>query len=215
MPKDYYSILSVQRSATPDEVRDRFRQLARERHPDRFQGAERAKAELDFQELTEAFNVLLNPDRRRQLDLELARPQADTGGNESARLTRFHMEAGVAFYREGNYHQAAEAFERVTQLDAKSHQAWHHLAQALALQKRNLSRAASAIAKACELNPVNPAYLKLAGRIHAEVGMADKAERYYNEALALGGEDAAVSKALDELRARSRKGWTGLFGRGS
>ena len=73
MAKDYYSILSVMRSATPEEIRNRFRQLARERHPDRFQGAERAKAEGDFQEITEAFNMLSNPERRRQIDLELAR----------------------------------------------------------------------------------------------------------------------------------------------
>jgi hypothetical protein len=43
----------------------------------------------------------------------------------------------------------------------------------------------------------------------------DKAERYYNEAIALGGEDAAVTKALEELRARSKKGRSGLFGRAS
>src|SRR5512145_875703 len=215
MAKDYYTILSVKRNATPEEIRDRFRQLARERHPDRFQGEERARAELKFQELTEAFNVLSSPERRRQLDLELARPVADTGGSDSARMLRFHLEAGVGFYRDGSFAQAAESFERVTELDPNHHQAWHHLAQALLQQRRYLPKAAAAIARACELNPVSPAYMKLAGRIHAEAGMVDKAERYYNEALALGGEDLAVTKALEGIRARARKGWSGLFGRGS
>jgi curved DNA-binding protein CbpA len=214
MAKDYYSILSVARSANPDEIRERFRQLARERHPDRFQGEERAQAEGAFQEITEAFNVLSNPERRRQHDLELARPTAEAGG-ETPRLTKFHLEAGVAFYRDGNFVQAAENFEKVTELDPQNHQAWHHLAQSLAHQRRNLAKAVSAIAKACELNPVSVQYLKLAGRLHAEAGIVDKAERYYNEALALGGEDPAVTKALEGLRARSKKGWSGLFGRGS
>jgi curved DNA-binding protein CbpA len=213
MAKDYYSILSVARGASPDEIRDRFRQLARERHPDRFQGEERAQAELTFQEITEAFNVLSNPERRRQHDLELARPGAE--GGDTPRLSRFHLEAGVAFYRDGNYAQAAESFQKVTELDPGNHQAWHHLAQALAHQRRNLQRAVQAIAKACELNPVSVQYLKLAGRLHGEAGIVDKAERYYNEALALGGEDPAVTKALEGLRARSKKGWSGLFGRGS
>jgi curved DNA-binding protein CbpA len=212
MAKDYYSLLSLQRSASPTEIRDRFRQLARERHPDRFQGAERAQAEIAFQEITEAFNVLSNPERRRQHDLELARPTAEPGGGDAQRLVKFHLEAGVGFYRDGNYTQAAEAFEKVTELDPKSHQGWHHLAQALAVQRRFLPRAGAAIARACELNPVSPPYLKLAGRIHAELGAVDKAERYYNEAIALGGEDAAVTKALEELRARSKKGRSGLFG---
>jgi Flp pilus assembly protein TadD len=78
-----------------------------------------------------------------------------------------------------------------------------------------MPRAGAAIVRACELNPVSPPYLKLAGRIHAELGALDKAERYYNEAIALGGEDAAVTKALEELRARSKKGRSGLFGRAS
>jgi tetratricopeptide (TPR) repeat protein len=125
------------------------------------------------------------------------------------------MEAGTAFYREGSFSQAADSFDRVTQQEPKNHLAWRNLAQALLQQRRQMNRAAAAIARACELNPVSPPYLKLAGRIHAEMGLLDKAERYYNEAIALGGEDPAVTKALDELRARSRKGKSGLFGRGS
>jgi curved DNA-binding protein CbpA len=213
MAKDYYSVLSVARSATPEEIRERFRELARERHPDRFQGEERERAETDFQELTAAFNVLANPERRRQHDLELARPTAE--GGDTSRLLRFHLEAGVAFYRQGNFAAAAESFEKVTQLEPDNHQAWHHMAQALLQQRRFVSRAAQAAARACELNPVNVQYLKLAGRLHAELGLTDKAERYYNEAIALGGEDPAVTKALEELRARSKKGKAGPFGRGA
>jgi curved DNA-binding protein CbpA len=216
MAKDYYTVLSVARSATPEEIRERFRQLARERHPDRYQGEERARAEIAFQELTAAFNVLSNPERRRQHDLELARPTTVSGGGgDTARLVRFHLEAGVAFYRQGNFPAAADAFERVTQLEPDNHQAWHHLAQSLVQQRRFATKAAQAAARACELNPVNVQYLKLAGRSHAEVGMTDRAERYYNEAIALGGEDPAVTKALEELRARSKKGKTGPFGRGA
>jgi len=215
MAKDYYSILSVSRAASADEIRKRFRELARDRHPDRFQGTERANAEAAFQELTEAFNVLSNPERRRQLDAELARPTSDMGGSDSARLARFHLEAGVAFLRGGNAMKAVESFEKAAEIEPRNHQAWHHLASTLLQQKRQLQRAATAIEKACELNPVSAPYLKLAGRIHAEAGVVDKAERYYNEAIALGGEDPAVTKALEELRARSRKGWSGLFGRGS
>jgi curved DNA-binding protein CbpA len=211
MAKDYYSLLSIARNATQEQIRERFRELARQRHPDRFQGEERARAELEFQEITEAFNVLSSPDRRRQHDLALARP--DTAGGEGMRLYRFHMEAGIQFYRDGNYHQAAESFEKATQTDPKSHQAWHHLAQALSQHSRFRARALAAISMACELSPMNPVYLKLAGKLHADAGQLDRAEQYYNEAVTWGGEDPVVSKALDELRKTARKGWGGLFGR--
>ncbi len=214
MAKDYYSTLSVSRNATQDQIRERFRELARQRHPDRFQGAERERAEREFQEITEAFNVLSSPERRRQHDVELTRPDSGGGEGDAARLTRFHMEAGVQYYRDGNYFQAAESFERATQADPRNHQAWHHFAQASAQHRRFLARAVTAIVRACELAPMNPAYLKLAGRLHAEAGQLEKAEQYYNEAVTWGGEDPVVTKALEELRKSSKKGWGGLFGRG-
>ncbi|MBZ0090036.1 MAG: DnaJ domain-containing protein [Thermoanaerobaculia bacterium] len=214
MAKDYYSILAVSRNATQDQIRDRFRELARQRHPDRFQGEERVRAELDFQAITEAFNVLSSPERRRQHDVELSRPELGGGEGDAARLFRFHMEAGVQYYRDGNYFQASESFERATQADPRGHQAWHHLAQSLAQHRRYLAKAVAAIVRACELAPMNPAYLKLAGRLHAEAGQFEKAEQYYNEAVTWGGEDPVVAKALEELRKGSKKGWGGLFGRG-
>lgn len=215
MARDHYAVLGADRNATRDQIRDRFRQLARERHPDRFQGDDRSRAEIAFQEITEAFNVLSDPDRRRQHDMELTRPESATPVSDAARLGRFHMEAGVQFYRDGNLSQAAEAFERATEAEPKNAQAWHHLAQSLAAQRRHLGRAVEAIARACELQAMNPAYLKLSGRLHAEVGLVEKAEHYYNEAIVWGGEDPVIAKALEELRKSGKKGWSGLFGKGT
>jgi len=211
-------VLALPRNATPEQVRMRFRALARERHPDRFSGEDRARAELEFQEITAAFNVLASPERRRAHDLELARPAAAAaaaGGTDQSRLARFHLEAGVAFYRDANYFAAAESFERVTALEPKSHQAWHHLAQSLAHQKTFLPRAIEAITRACELSPVNVGYLKLAGRLNAEAGLPDRAEQYYNQAITWGGEDPVVMKALEELRASAKKTRGPLSGRSS
>ena len=75
MAKDFYAVLAVPRNATEDQIRQRFRELARARHPDRFRGAEKEKAEKDFQEITQAFNVLVDADQRRwhDLDADLAR----------------------------------------------------------------------------------------------------------------------------------------------
>ena len=82
MPSDYYAVLGVAREAGAGEIRRRFRELARERHPDRFQGEEKARAEREFQALTEAFNVLYDPARRRLHDAELSQPggRHDEGG---------------------------------------------------------------------------------------------------------------------------------------
>ena len=72
MKVNYYEVLGVERSASEDEIRDRFRKLARENHPDRYQGPDKADAERHFQTLTEAVNVLTNPARRKQHDSEIS-----------------------------------------------------------------------------------------------------------------------------------------------
>ena len=59
MSVNYYSKLGVSQNATTDQVRSRFLELAKKLHPDRFQGEEKEEAERNFQEITEAFNVLL------------------------------------------------------------------------------------------------------------------------------------------------------------
>jgi hypothetical protein len=60
---------------------------------------------------------------------------------------------------------------------------------------------------------MNPGFFKLAGRLFAGAGMASRAERYYNEALTWGGEDAAIRQALNELAKSQRRTGGGLFGK--
>jgi len=211
--RDFYQVLAVPRTATAGEIRARFLELARQRHPDRFSGEERARAEIAFQELTEAFNVLANPTLRRQHDLATSKPQ-QAPGSDAARMASFHFEAGTAFLRDENYFAAAESFQSVVHLEPKNAAAWYQLARALSNERRFLERSLQAIGRACALSPMNSEYLKLAGRLNAEAGMPEKAERYYNEALAWGGDDAVVVKALEELKNASKKGKS-LFGRGS
>lgn len=211
MARDFYSILAVPRNATTEQIRDRFMTLARQRHPDRFQGAEKERAEKEFQEITEAFNVLSNPESRRQHDLELARPQSQ--GADPGQLARVYMQRGVKAYKENNYLQAADNFDRATQAQPENAKAWHSLALACSHQRRWLSRATTAIARACELEPMNANYLKLAGRIFESAGMALRAEQYYNQSLKWGGEDPAVRERLEELRRGAKKGRTGFFGK--
>ena len=58
---DHYEVLGVAKNAPVDEIRRVYKTLARDRHPDRFTDpAEKAKAQVFFQELTEAFNTLSN-----------------------------------------------------------------------------------------------------------------------------------------------------------
>jgi curved DNA-binding protein CbpA len=205
MTKDFYSVLSVPRDAKPPQIKARFRELARERHPDRFQGADKAQAELEFQDITEAFNVLMDPVRRRQHDLELDKP-TEQAVHDPRQVARVYINRGVRAYKKGNYPEAADNFERATTAEPQNHQAWHHLALVCIREKRWLPKAQKAIDRACELRPDHVPYLKLAGKVYAQSGMTPRAKQYYNRALELADTDPTIRKALEALGERPKKG---------
>jgi len=74
MKKDYYAVLGLGRDASAEEIRGAYRKKAMELHPDRNGGSRRA--EEAFKELTEAYAVLGDPDRRSAYD-------RDPGGRSS------------------------------------------------------------------------------------------------------------------------------------
>ncbi len=66
LEKDYYKVLGVSKSATQAEIKKAFRKLAREHHPDQNQG--NSQAEKRFKEISEANDVLSDPEKRKEYD---------------------------------------------------------------------------------------------------------------------------------------------------
>ncbi len=64
--KDFYKILGVEKTASVDEIKKAYRKLAKKWHPDVNQGDK--AAEEKFKEITEAYAVLNDPNKRRQYD---------------------------------------------------------------------------------------------------------------------------------------------------
>ncbi|MDN3505316.1 MAG: molecular chaperone DnaJ [Rhabdochlamydiaceae bacterium] len=63
---DYYKTLGVERNATADEIKKAYRKLAVKYHPDKNQGD--ATAEKKFKEVSEAYEILGNEEKRRMFD---------------------------------------------------------------------------------------------------------------------------------------------------
>jgi curved DNA-binding protein len=66
--RDYYEVLGVPRTATADEIKRVYRQLARKHHPDLKPASEKASAAERFKEINEAYEVLSDPDKRARYD---------------------------------------------------------------------------------------------------------------------------------------------------
>ncbi|MCK4943263.1 MAG: molecular chaperone DnaJ [Candidatus Aminicenantes bacterium] len=65
--KDYYRILGINQKAPLSEIKKSYRKLARKYHPDLNPGDE--NAEKNFKEITEAYEVLKDPKKRKQYDI--------------------------------------------------------------------------------------------------------------------------------------------------
>ena len=63
--KDYYEVLGVQKGATKEQIKDSYRKLALQFHPDRNKAPE---AEERFKEISEAYAVLSDEEKRKQYD---------------------------------------------------------------------------------------------------------------------------------------------------
>src|SRR5436309_16085893 len=79
MPRDYYEVLGIGKSASADEIKKAYRSLARKYHPDRNPGDK--QAETHFKEVQEAYDVLSDKTKRSNYDrFGTAEPGAGFGG---------------------------------------------------------------------------------------------------------------------------------------
>lgn len=214
MKVNYYEVLGVDRSASDQEIRDRFRQLARENHPDRYRGPNKADAERKFQTLTEAVNVLTNPAKRKQHDSETS--SGRTGGAvDFVQIARAYLAKGVKAYKEGDWRGAYENFDMAVKHNAGDAKAHHYLALAAARIPAYTRQAVQAIEAAVQREPMNAVFLKDAGMLCKRAGLVAKAERYFEETLKWDASNIEAQTALAELRETKEagKGGFSIFGK--
>jgi curved DNA-binding protein CbpA len=214
MKVNYYEVLGVDRAASEQDIRDRFRKLARENHPDRYRDGDKADAERKFQTLTEAVNVLTNPVKRKAHDAELA-GSTNRGPADFAQVAKVYVSKGVKAFKDGDYRGAYENFDMAVKHNANDAKAFHYLALAAARIPAYARQAVQAIETAVQREPMNPLYLKDAGVISRQAGLVAKAERYFEEALKWDASNVEVQAALAELRQTKEagKGGFSIFGK--
>jgi curved DNA-binding protein CbpA len=199
MPRelDYYGLLGVARDASEAEIRERFRTLAREAHPDRAPAAKKAEAEGKFQDLTEAVNVLTSAERRKAYDFDLA---AAAGMSEDADMVAHnYLGQGIAAYKDRKFAEAAGNFQLAVGRNPRDAKAQHYLGLASA-RAGDVRAAVKAIESALAIEPHNGALLKDAGAIFRQAGLLLKAEKAYQEAIRWDPAAAEARKALEEIR---------------
>jgi DnaJ-class molecular chaperone len=198
---DYYALLGVTREANEHDIRDRFRALAREAHPDRAPRDAKAEAEAHFQNLTEAVNVLTNPERRKAYDFEQAFKASGAASPDADDVTQSLLAQGMQAYKERQFADAAGNFQLAVHRNPNDSKAQHYLGLASA-RSGDMRTAVKALETAIALEPHNVSLLKDAGTVFRQAGLLVKAEKAYQEALRWDPSAGEVRRALDEVRAQ-------------
>ncbi len=110
--KDFYSILNVSRSATPEEIKKAYRKLAMQFHPDKNPGDK--KAEEKFKELSEAYEVLSDQKKREMYDqFGHAGSQGFGGGGPFGGAEDFGGFRSGGFGHQGHGGQGGDPFQDI------------------------------------------------------------------------------------------------------
>eukprot|EP00123_Amoebidium_parasiticum_P016084 comp23282_c0_seq1/m.38135 comp23282_c0_seq1/g.38135 ORF comp23282_c0_seq1/g.38135 comp23282_c0_seq1/m.38135 type:complete len:481 (-) comp23282_c0_seq1:713-2155(-) len=102
--RDYYAILGVPRDATKKQVTKAYRKLALEWHPDKYEGHDREMAEKKFMDLSDAKEVLLDEEKRRQFD------QGIDPLDPEAQQEHQRQQHGHPFMHPHHFHQGGQHF---------------------------------------------------------------------------------------------------------
>jgi curved DNA-binding protein CbpA len=193
---DYYQLLGVAPSSSPVDIRQAYARLARERHPDRFTDpAEKQRAQTAFQDITTAFNTLVNPRSRQEYDAARHRPQPRTPED----IARDAFERAQPLLEGGPLEEAVTLL-RTAVHHAPDQAAYHAaLGKALARVPQAAREAVQALEKATQLAPRSASAFADLATVLARQGMRLRAQKAMEAALRLAPRDARLARLAAEL----------------
>ncbi len=199
-PRTFYEILEVEPLASDDQIRASFRRLARERHPDRFLGQERASAEAAFQAITEAYNVLSDPSQRARYDQGLSSNKQSQQHANPRDIARALLAKAVSLANSGQASEAKEYFAQAVAHDPENAKAHHLYGMFLSKQAGGMEEALRQLDQAVKLEQNDPKVLMDASKLFARAKMVARATRFAQLALQMVPGDPDVEVWLDQLR---------------
>jgi len=216
--KNFYQLLGVARTASEEDIKKAYFQMARRFHPDRFDRKTVAafKAPIDevFDAITNAYRVLSNKDKRAAYDTGASTGGGQEEAQDSVKKAEIKFRQGKTLYGMDRFDEAVAFLEEAVRLRRDKADYFLLLAMAESRIPSYLRKAETDYLKAIGLESWNPeAYVGL-GVLYKAEGLQMKAIRQFEKALEADPEHAKARQELADMgvgvKAR-KKGLQGLL----
>ena len=212
---DFYQILNVSRTASQEEIKKAYFELARKYHPDRFDRDSTAEAremiEEVFGSITSAFQILINEEEKQRYDAKLAKP-AEPDAKELEQQADIKFRQGKSLFSRGKYEDSLIFFEEAIKLKSNKASFYIHLAKAEAKVSAFHEKAEEDFIKAIDLEPWQAEGYVALGEFYAQEGLSVKAKKHFKRALDIDPSHAVARKALgSEEKPGKKKGFQGII----
>jgi curved DNA-binding protein CbpA len=212
---NYYDLLSLPLSATPDEIKKSYYTLAKKYHPDRYHqsAAPELKNALDniFAALSQAYDTLKVPATRASYDAKIPKARLEESlpvgertvssqpastGTPQQKLADLNYRQGRGHYEQQDYWSAIQAFRQSVRMEPENPRYRYWLGMALTKNPKWRREAEEHFLKAISLEQFNAAHYVGLASLYKEVGMLKRAETQLKQALRVSPGDKAVLEAL-------------------
>ncbi|MDD8020585.1 MAG: DnaJ domain-containing protein [Acidobacteriota bacterium] len=207
--KNFYELLGVNQTATEEEVKRAYFNLARKYHPDRFnhQAEDISLINEVFNSITNAYRILIDSQKRKQYDTQLTKVGQEAAEDQAKKAEIKYRQARTLF-NQGMYEEAIIFLEEALRL--RRGKADYFLLLAMAESKLDAykKKAEQDFLQAIELQPWKAdGYLGL-GLLYMNEGLKIKARKQLERALEIDPESQQTRALLTELEQKEKK--TGL-----
>jgi curved DNA-binding protein CbpA len=210
-----YQILDVPKTASEEDIKKAYFQLARKFHPDRFDRSVAAEFKTPIAEvfdgITNAYRVLSNKDSRRAYDAKAGTVSPQEDVQEQYRRADIKFRQGKTLHGQGRYDEAISYLEEAVRMRRDKGDYFLLLGMCESRIKAYVKKAEQDFLKAIQLEPWNPEGYFGLGTLYKAEGMQTRAIKQYEKALEAEPDHAKAREALEELTGGPKKGPKSIF----
>lgn len=204
--KNFYEVLQVRKDATLVEIRKAYYKLVKQLHPDKkgYRMGTKEEEEL-FVQITEAYQVLREPNKRRIYDRELLRenePVDDSSSRSQASVNKAaetYFKNAVFRYKKGDIRQSLQLFEAALHLDRENPKYLSYYGLALSHSSSTIYKAREYCEKALEMEFYQPSFYTNLGIVYFNARLYSRAKKQLETALKWDTENKRASEYMQKI----------------